>query len=79
MHLLAALASTTAALFAFGVIWTIGSTLLGTPHSTRRTPRSLVAFFTALLMATSTDVWQHAIHANPHIVTAVFLLANLFS
>ena len=78
MHLLAALSSTAAALFAFGVIWTIGSALFPNPKSEIRNPKSLAAFFTALLIATGADVWQHAIHANPHVVTAVFLLANLF-
>jgi hypothetical protein len=78
MHLLAALSATTAALFAFGIIWTIGSALLPNPKSEIRNPKSLAAFFTALLIATGANVWQHAIHANPHIVTATFLLANLF-
>lgn len=78
MHLLAALSATTAALFAFGIIWTIASALLPNPQSEIRNLKSLAAFFTALLIATGANVWQHAIHANPHILTAVFLLANLF-
>ncbi len=78
MHLLAALSSTAAALFAFGVIWTIGSALSPNLQSPISGLKILAAFFTALLIATGTDVWQHAIHANPHVVTAVFLLANLF-
>jgi len=78
MHLLAALSATTGALFAFGIVWTIGSALLPNPKSEIRNLKSIAAFFTALLIATGTDVWQHAIHANPHVLTAVFLLANLF-
>jgi hypothetical protein len=40
--------------------------------------RNTAVLFTALLIASGANVWQHAIHANPHVVTAVFLLANLF-
>ena len=38
----------------------------------------LSALFTAFSLAFSADWWQHAIHANPHIWTAVFLAFNLF-
>ena len=77
MHFLAALSSLAAALFAFGTIYTIGK------HNSQFTIHNssftiLASAFTALLIATSADIWQHAIHANPHILTATFLMANLF-
>lgn len=72
MHLLAAFSATLAALLGYGLLRTIlptaGAGALGV----------MAALFTALTLATGTDVWQHAIHANPHIVTATFLMANLF-
>jgi hypothetical protein len=37
-----------------------------------------VALFAALTVATGADFWQHAIHANPHIITATLLATNLF-
>jgi hypothetical protein len=36
------------------------------------------ALFAAFTLATGVDVWQHAIHANPHVITATFLMVNLF-
>lgn len=71
-HLLAAAAGTMAALF-----------LLGTVRRLRvfqgvEGPAGVAAVFAALTVATAADVWQHAIHANPHILTATFLAANLF-
>ena len=78
MHFLAALSSLAAALFAFGTIYTIGRR-----YNSQFTIHNslfiiLPSAFTALLIATSADIWQHAIHANPHILTATFLMANLF-
>jgi len=74
MHLLSAVSATLATLFIFSTIRAIGSTIPGRHnHFT-----TLIALFTALLVGFSADIWQHAIHANPHIITAVFLVANLF-
>jgi hypothetical protein len=39
---------------------------------------AVAAVFAALTVAFGANFWQHAIHANPHIVTAAFLSANLF-
>ncbi len=36
-----------------------------------------IAIFTALTVGLGSDYWQHSIHANPHLVTAAFLAANL--
>ncbi len=74
MHLLAAVAATLGLFFVYGIIHTY----------TRRAASStshisvIAALFGALTVGTSTNYWQHAIHANPHIITAVFLAANLF-
>ena len=38
----------------------------------------LSALFAAFSLAFAADWWQHAIHANPHIWTAVFLAFNLY-
>jgi len=77
MHFLSAFSSLTAALFAFGIVYTIAK-----QYTSRIAhPSSFILLssaFTALLIATSADIWQHAIHANPHILTATFLMANLF-
>lgn len=68
MHLLSAVAGTTAALFAYATLRTIS-----------QSPISLLsALFTALTIAFAANFWQHSIHANPHILTATFLAANLF-
>ncbi len=77
MHFLAALSALTAALFAFGTVYIIAKI---TSQFTIHNSLFIVfpAAFTALLIAFGADVWQHAIHANPHIITATFLMANLF-
>ena len=74
MHLLSALSATLAALFVYG---TIRSLTQSSPYDYPGIGR-LAAIFAALTIATATDHWQHAIHANPHIMTATFLAANLY-
>ena len=74
MHLLSAVSATLAALFIFGTIQAISRSLPGQ----QKQFGWLVALFAALSVAFSADIWQHAIHANPHIITATFLMANLF-
>jgi hypothetical protein len=74
MHLLSAVSATLAALFIYGTIRAISSIVPG-PQK-HFTP--LIALFAALSAALSTNIWQHAIHTNPHIITATFLTANLF-
>ncbi|WP_420641469.1 protein O-mannosyl-transferase family [Candidatus Leptofilum sp.] len=76
MHLLAAVSATVGAWFVFGIIQTVAKKvqllqeveLLGT----------MAALFGALLVGTAVNHWQHAIHANPHILTATFFAANLY-
>jgi hypothetical protein len=71
MHLLSAAAATLASLFVFGSIRTIGQA-----HSLSYA--SIAGLFGALVVATATNFWQHAIHTNPHVITAAFLATNLF-
>ncbi len=79
MHLL----SVTAASVASGLVY---ATIMTIAHSFRSQTASLDSFqlstlaalFGAFTVATGTNFWQHAIHANPHIITATFLAANLF-
>ncbi|MFO7661436.1 MAG: DUF2723 domain-containing protein [Chloroflexota bacterium] len=82
MHLLSAVAATTAALFVFGTVRAASGSLFvrfqGTVREMRFDPALLAAVFAALIFGLAVNVWQHAIHANPHIITATFLAANLF-
>jgi hypothetical protein len=41
--------------------------------------RSASALFAAVVLAVSTDLWQHSIHANAHIVTAALATTTTFS
>ncbi|MEI2608376.1 MAG: DUF2723 domain-containing protein [Candidatus Promineifilaceae bacterium] len=79
MHLLSAAAGTLAAACLYGIVKTIGSQ----PDSELYSPSQWLyalaaALFAAFSLAFSADWWQHAIHANPHIWTAVFLAFNLY-
>ena len=77
MHLLAAASATTAVLFVYGTVQAVA----GRIESVKRMMPGLdkiIAVFAALTVALAADWWQHAIHANPHIITAAFLSANLF-
>jgi hypothetical protein len=76
MHLLSAVAATVAALFVYGTVRGAARLLF----ATARPPFDVAlvaAVFAALTFGLAADVWQHASHANPHIVTAAFLAANL--
>ena len=82
MHLLSAAAATTATLFVFGTVSDAAGSLFA-PLASRLRPnrdiwRAAAGLFAALTVAFGVNFWQHAIHANPHIVTATFLAANLF-
>ena len=70
MHLLAAVSASLGAWFIFGIIKTLGRNLSGLAD--------LTGLFGAFLVGTSVNYWQHAIHANPHILTATFMAANLY-
>ena len=79
MHLLAATAATAGALFVFGTVREVAEVLF-VAQGRRVSPLwgTVAAVFAALSVAFGANYWQHAIHANPHIVTAAFLSANLF-
>lgn len=76
MHLLSATAATVAALFVFGTIRTLAQN--GRRASDSAPLGTLAALFGAFTVAFGVNFWQHAIHTNPHIITATFLAANLF-
>lgn len=81
MHLLSAVAATTASLFIFGTVLAAARALftgLQAKVTLRFDPAIVAAVFAALTFGLAANVWQHSIHANPHIVTAAFLAANLF-
>ena len=83
MHLLSAAAATTAALFVFGTVRDAARALFvkqtDAADLSRAPDWALVSgVFAALTVGLAVNFWQHAIHANPHIVTAAFLAANLF-
>lgn len=65
MHVLAAVAGTVSAVFVYGTVRTV-------------TNHAISAVFAALVVGTAVNFWQHSIHANPHIITATFLAANLY-
>jgi hypothetical protein len=79
MHLLSATAAVIAAFLVYGTVQMIVSARSGqNVNNIGPLLGSLAALFAALTVATGADFWQHAIHANPHIITATFLAANLF-
>lgn len=69
MHLLSAVTTTVAALALYGIIVTLGE---------RKPSTYLIGVFPALLGGTAVNIWQHSIHANPHIITGTFLVVNVF-
>ncbi len=69
MHLHAAVWATLGATMAFGVVHMLGR---------NRLAAIVGAIFSGIVIGTGADYWQHAIHTNPHIMTAVFLTINLF-
>jgi len=48
------------------------------PTPTLQAPMLLPPLFTALSLAASPDLWQHAIHANAHIVSAALTTTHLW-
>ncbi|MBK8903610.1 MAG: DUF2723 domain-containing protein [Anaerolineaceae bacterium] len=76
MHLLAAVSASVAAWFVFGIIHTIARKVELLPEV--QLFGTMAALFGALVVGTAVNHWQHAIHANPHILTATFMAANLY-
>lgn len=73
MHLVGMTAATVAVFCVFGSVRTIGELVRPTRYAL------LSALFGAIAVGTAVDFWQHAIHANPHIITAMFLAVNLYA
>lgn len=65
MHLLSAVMGLLAGTAVFGLVRQL-------------TQSTASALFAALLILTSANHWQHSIHANPHIITALFLVLNCY-
>ena len=76
MHLLAAVSASLAAWFVFGIIRTVAEKVQ--PLEEVELLGTMSALFGALVVGTAVNHWQHAIHANPHILTATFMAANLY-
>lgn len=76
MHLLAATSATAAALAVYDVVRQVARRM-PLPGDARGLWAQVVPLFAAFTVATATNFWQHAIHANPHIITATFLAVNL--
>ncbi len=74
MHLLAAMAAVLACLFVLGIVRTVACNLQPATCNLHL----FSAVLAALLVGTAVNIWQHAIHANPHIITGTFLMANLY-
>lgn len=73
MHLLAAVAALLAGLFVYGSV--VAATAV---WEANRSLRQLAGLFAGLSVLTAVNHWQHGIHANPHIITGAFLVANLY-
>lgn len=76
MHLLAAVSATLGAYFVFGIIHTVAAKIAFLQEM--RFLGTAAALFGAFVVGTAVNYWQHAIHANPHILTATFMAANLY-
>ncbi len=50
-----------------------------TPASRAPAARYVPSLLAAISVATATDLWQHSIHANAHIITALLAIASQFS
>lgn len=83
MHLLTMLVACAAALFVFGAVRTAAGPILFAHLDHSGESKSdlyglAAAVFAALTVGLAVNYWQHAIHTNPHMVSAAFLAANLF-
>jgi hypothetical protein len=78
MHLLSAFSATTAVIFVYGTLHAFGEGHRQRVMIGNFSAGAISGVFAALTIAFGADFWQHAIHANPHIITASFLAANLF-
>jgi hypothetical protein len=77
MHLTSVFAASISSLFVYGTVITISKTVPAVTYRFSQLDK-IIALLSALSVGTAVNIWQHAIHANPHILTATFLAANLF-
>ncbi len=75
-HLLAATAGAASATLIYATVLTILSRQAGRKQS--RAVSFLAATYAALSFAFASDVWQHSIHANAHIVTLLLATTSIF-
>jgi hypothetical protein len=80
MHLVSAAAATVSAAAVYATVRLVAADVLAGRGGPAAAPilALLAGLFAAFALAFGADVWQHAIHANPHIVTAAFLVVNCF-
>lgn len=74
MHLLAVAAGSLLCLAIWGTVYTA----VRQPNRPATLQALFAGLFAALAVGTAVNQWQHSIHANPHIITATFLLLDLF-
>lgn len=77
MHLLSAVVAVMGAMAVYGTV-RAGTSSLNAHYLPHFHLSILASLFAAFTVGTATNQWQHAIHANPHILTATFLAINLF-
>jgi hypothetical protein len=75
-NLLAAFAGATVATLVYGIVWQITAPIPTLPSRGRGSV--LPALFAAGSVMAGVDVWQHAIHSNAHILTALLATVCLF-
>ena len=75
-HLLAATAGALNATLVYAVVLTITTRRATRPS--HRPAHLLAAMFAGLSFGFATDIWQHSIHANAHVVTLLLATTSLF-
>ncbi len=76
-HLLAAAAGALSAVLVYAIVQRlVMRPERGTP--VHKFEAHLPAIFAGLSLAAATDVWQHSIHTNAHIITLLFAAASVF-
>jgi hypothetical protein len=73
-NFLSAVCGSTIVVLAYG----LGRMLVGREHVAWAWRGQVPSILGALVLATGLDLWQHAIHANAHIVTALMATSSLF-
>lgn len=79
-NLLAATAGAWTVFMVYRMVWLLKGKP-GGPEADSKPPLvySLPALFAAAVLATSTDLWQHSLHANSHVVSAALSATTLYA